>query len=735
MNKKKFHQSENIKAIVILFLLNIIYFLPIIMKKGYLWEDFLYQNYPYRLFAAVNLRNGIFPFWNPYVFGGIPFFADVQASILYPFNLLLSLFVRNNFLSYYVVQFLPIFHIFLAGVFMFLLLKNLKLKWESSLIGAIIYMFNFRFILHLTHLNRILTFAWFPLIFLLYKKGIDNLDLKFIIGAGLTIGIVAFAGYPQALIIEMLILFYYFIYRLVIDRKQWKRIMLFSLLVMGIGIGIAAFQYLPTAHLMKSSIRADYTYEQIVLDSYNPGRFLTFLVPNLFGTAARGIISYFGPGHSYFFWEQTTYIGIFALFFAFLSYHRERKSFWIFLLISALFSLSISMGRYFFTHRILYFSIPIFKMMRTPPIHMNSLVFLATIMAALGFDRFLLREKQIKNKFLIGIVVFSIILALILYQYIPSEIQKSARVIVSNCIWRFLLLAVAFAVIVGLYTRKKMSRWQFALLIGIGIFIDLFFTGAFYNAGRFSPHRFWAKSGFVSYIQASQESELTRLAQRTPEGHLRLRRNVGSVFRIFVTDGYNPMQLKRYVHIRRDLRPLNLNNWYRIDNVRYAAYLDKNNLGVREIKNCLPRAKLFFDFTIIKDADEAIRVIATEEFDPDKTVILEESPKIPISYPGEGRLSIDKYTPNRIEISVESRDNAILFLSENYYDRWIATIDGERTEITPCNVTFRAISVPKGKHKIVFQYKEILFYPLLGISLSLILISFFLVIYLHRKQK
>ena len=102
------------------------YYWPILFCKGFLWNDFIEQNFPYRLFAAVSLRHGELPLWTPYVFSGMPFFADVQAAVLYPLNLLLALFASREWLSPVVVEYQVIFHIFLAGLFMYLLGREMK---------------------------------------------------------------------------------------------------------------------------------------------------------------------------------------------------------------------------------------------------------------------------------------------------------------------------------------------------------------------------------------------------------------------------------------------------------------------------------------------------------------------------------------------------------------------------------------------------------------------------------
>ena len=87
--------------------------------QSWLWDDFPYVFYPGKFLASVSLSNGIFPFWNPYSFGGMPFFADPQVAALYPFNYFLKYFVSNNFLSPLVVQNSLLLHYFICSIFCF----------------------------------------------------------------------------------------------------------------------------------------------------------------------------------------------------------------------------------------------------------------------------------------------------------------------------------------------------------------------------------------------------------------------------------------------------------------------------------------------------------------------------------------------------------------------------------------------------------------------------------------
>ena len=46
----------------------------------------------------------------------------------------------------------------------------------------------------------------------------------------------------------------------------------------------------------------------------------------------------------------------------------------------------------------------------------------------------------------------------------------------------------------------------------------------------------------------------------------------------------------------------------------------------------------------------------------------------------------------------------MLFLSDNFYPEWEAKIDNKNTKILKANYSFRAVSVPKGEHRVNFFY-------------------------------
>ncbi|HQJ76521.1 MAG TPA: hypothetical protein PKW14_13115, partial [Bacteroidota bacterium] len=152
-------QIKDWHVIVFFAIITIIFFWEIIIQKRYFWEDFVYQYYPFRNFAAVALSQGIIPFWNPYTFAGMPFIADIQTAFFYPLHIFLTLFVKDNSLNFVYLEYLIIFHYFFAGVFSYYLAKSLNLNVFAAILTGITFMFSGFMVTHLIHETMVIQFA------------------------------------------------------------------------------------------------------------------------------------------------------------------------------------------------------------------------------------------------------------------------------------------------------------------------------------------------------------------------------------------------------------------------------------------------------------------------------------------------------------------------------------------------------------------------------------------------
>ena len=119
---------------------------------------------PFKAYAAEALRAGHLPLWNPYLFMGVPFLANIQTAVLYPLNLPLIWLSTPKMVACSIV-----IHIFLGGLFAYLYAHlSLGLSPFGALVTAIVFAFSGFLgarVEHLTHLN---VYIWLPLLFFLF---------------------------------------------------------------------------------------------------------------------------------------------------------------------------------------------------------------------------------------------------------------------------------------------------------------------------------------------------------------------------------------------------------------------------------------------------------------------------------------------------------------------------------------------------------------------------------------
>ena len=69
----------------------------------------------------------------------------------------------------------------------------------------------------------------------------------------------------------------------------------------------------------------------------------------------------------------------------------------------------------------------------------------------------------------------------------------------------------------------------------------------------------------------------------------------------------------------------------------------------------------------------------------------------------EKEVSIDQWSPNRIEMTAEGPGK--LVLSELVYPGWVASVDGEAVHIEEFDTILRAVSLDAGSHHIIFAFR------------------------------
>jgi hypothetical protein len=138
---------------------------------------------------------------------------------------------------------------------------------------------------------------------------------------------------------------------------------------------------------------------------------------------------------------------------------------------------------------------------------------------------------------------------------------------------------------------------------------------------------------------------------------------------------------------------------------RVVAPADGRDLRVLENPAALPRAYVVTSIRHARDDNEAMALMKDPEVDLEREVVGIAADQLESG--GRGALraaSITSYEPERVVITAQSDGVGVLVLTDTYAPGWEATVDGEQVRVWRANYLFRGVTVPPGKHEVVFTY-------------------------------
>ncbi len=356
---------------------------------------FLFPNYH---FAAEQIKQGVIPLWNPHLYGGVPFAADLQNGLFYPLNLLLFFVVRE--VRYEHLQGFVVLHFWLAGTTMYACLRGtraaaIRLSPLAAFAGALAFAFSDLFIVQLGNLNMIAAAAWLPLVFLCFEQAVRHRSAARAALAGIVLAIAFLAGHVQITLMTMLLLGLYALW-VAAERSGWLRVeeegmgwagqrtlqqrthsLLLLLVTVAVAVGLSALLLLPAYELSQQTPRALVSYPEAAQYSLHPGQLVGLLLPNFFG---RDPAVYWGP------WERvpTGYVGVLTLGLALLGAALRPRRRSTFFAMAALAGLLLALGGSSIAHGWLYAFVPGFNQLRAPARFVLLMDFALAVLAARG---------------------------------------------------------------------------------------------------------------------------------------------------------------------------------------------------------------------------------------------------------------------------------------------------------------------------------------------------------------
>lgn len=709
--------------------------------------------YPAYTFAAENLQHGVLPLWNPYLYSGSPFAADMQSGLYYPPNLVAFTLARP--FSYQTMEALAVFHYLLAAVGAYCYGRGLGLAWAGAFAVGLIYAFGGFNAAHLAHLNMLAAAAWLPLILLLFHNAVLRGALGWAAAAGAIYGIAVLAGHTQVSLYTALFLGVYWLWALA--TRGWEsrsgpahapdeqvasagRVALTFPVCLAAALGVAAVQLLPLAELLRLSLRADLSYARAVEFAASPLGLITLLVPHFFGDSPA---DYWGLRWSL--GEVYGYAGILTLALAavVLWVVRPWRRWTAFFALTALLALLLSLGEHTALYGWLYRFVPGFDKVRAAGRFLLLFDFALAVLAGHGID---LLSRPLRARWrpayslllrLAAVVLGSaVFLAGPLFYYAMLTSQDKDPIIfrrVATALNSFNLSILLLALSVGLLLWHRRRPFAGLPYLALALLVlDLFSANATLNPTTEDVLRGFRHTAIVDYLRAAEPARID-----TATGAADLwQPDAGLLYGLPDTLGlFNPMTLADYQRYWESLGSRSvpgydlLNAGYLIgrkdvvlDRAKFALAFDGDpELNVYRNRSAAPRAFITGAAEVLP-RDEQLARLRAADFEPRRTVLLEPGTALPGDMAPGGEVRQFSYpTPNEVLVVVDNPHPGYLVLGEVYYPGWRAFVDGREVPILRANYVFRAIILPAGAREVRFVFAPRAWQWGLGISVAALL--------------
>jgi hypothetical protein len=687
--------------------------------KNFLITDPVRQQIPWRQLVISAFKKGQLPRWNPYSLAGTPLLANFQSASFYFFNFL---FAFLSFPSAWSI--LIMLQPLLAGIFIYLYLQELKLSRLACLWGAIVFAFCGFAVAWLEWGTLFQAALWLPLILLTIEKIISSKkrliwSLLFVFSLSQSF----LAGHLQIFFYVLGFSFIYLLWRLFSLGIARQRLAILFFLLYLFFIIVTLPQWRPTLALIVLSARGE---DQAGWQQ--PGWFLPwqhlvqFLAPDFFGNPTT--LNYWGVWN---YGEMVGFIGIIPLLFVFGLIRKKLSQEVIFFFVLGLIALSFALPTPWSK---LIFASHLPLLSTSQPTRLLFLVdFCLAVLTAFGLDLFL-KEKKLNRSWLTLPVIFIFIwLLVLLVPKVWPNVDWVSNLSISrrNLILPTAVLGVALILIPFVRLKSKVLSWMAIAGLFLLTGFDLLRFG--WKFTPFTPSNWlFPSTKVIEFLQADKEIfRIMSVDDRI------MPPNFASAYELQEIGGYDPLYLQHYGELiaamernrpninspfgfNRIITPKNYSSpLVNLLNVKYVLSLtdlqadnlelvfQEGETHIYQNQTVLPRAFLVYDYRLVNNKQEAVNFLFS--LDLSKTVILEKDPGLALTnLATAGSVKINNYQPQEIELEVKTDEPGILVLTDSFYPGWRAFIDGQPTKILAADYHFRAIMVPTGKSKVVFEY-------------------------------
>ncbi|HRS00881.1 MAG TPA: hypothetical protein P5128_11610, partial [Candidatus Sumerlaeia bacterium] len=530
-------------------------------------------------------------------------------------------------------------------------------------------------------------------------------------------------------------------------------------------LALSSAQTLPGYETAVYSVRGGgMKFEDAIKSSYPPAELWELFLPRFLGDNIRG-----GYNRYWGWWGErlvSDYMGIGALFLAFigglLSVRISKFYFTLLFLLSTI----IACGKYSPIFRLMYDYVPGMNHFRSPATVMFLMSLSAAVLAGFGMETLIVRANAAKEdgaakkfviKFLVsaGVIFLMTLFAHAYWVRVAGRAQQSelyARLVpimasVRRSLFFLSASLASLALFFHTYFLVKSGRQPYGLLIFVKtavlfiLFIDPALNDkAFIQPEPIEPYRnYLFRSGYDRLL--IKEPPPARIHELGNELSIRpLLNGIG------VPLGYHPIEIRHYMEAWNAARPGSLSA-ARLTSTAFVSARNDIEMGddmeliSREIpgktlyrrKDPVPYAYIPRRLATVRDENTLLKKMGADDFDPHETAyMITETESAPRFQNSDMYIKVLEYTENRIKLECRFSEDALVVTGDVWMPGWKASLeDGSPLVLARANHAFRGVEVPKGNHIVKIQYRpESLRY---GIAATLLSLAFWLALYLRFK--
>ena len=736
-------------AALLYFGLALLYFLPAFLPGRHIFgTDYLQAGYFFYDFVKERTAAGSLPGWVPYVYGGLPHYAN-PGSTYHPFLMLADLTLP-------VARFLPFLfwlQFGFAGLGMYLLARELGCRaWVAVVIGLA---FQWTGIttswVYAGHDGRIIVTTSMPLFFYFLHRGVRTGRFAPFAGLAATTAFILLSFQIQNAYYLLLAGALWAVFALVKLGVHRRPPLLAKTVALGLGaiaFGFltAAVDFLPFQSYVGQSPRGQTGgrgYEFSTSFSMPPRAILGVAVPEQVGSSIQDPETGESPFPVYRgqngFRLHTEYLGATVLVLVALGAYYARRSRYVWFFAGlGFFFLTLAQGGNTPLYRLYYEVLPGLKRFRAPDLAYFPLAFALVVIAALALERLAeVRAAAHARRgsdadpdrpgrvlpIVGGVVGVAVLGALFVGTGSAAMAEGTAGLTPAQGWMRFAVFAAAAGAVLWLWTEGRMTSKVALVALSLVTVADLWIIGKrfFYTVPapeemfaeddvtsflktQGGPDRVWPVPGMTGWPRGIDYPMLYDLEQPGGEHGNQLQRYneyVGPGERTYV-DYHNLIQDRRFLDAA-NVRWLVTSQPVGDPGLREAF---RGSALVYENTSARPRAWLVGAVIPVASPDATLPAMKSTAWDPARNAVVETTRDLGLpATPLQGDARVIDYGPDGVGVRTRANRAALLVVADNFYEGWTAAVDGRPAEILRTNHTFRGVVVPAGEHTVQFTFR------------------------------